>query len=65
MTPELTNLIEAAKSAYARMTPEEKEEMVRRQIRSWVRAEMGWPKPKFRIENGVKVYEYYEDYLNG
>lgn len=49
----------------AAMTPEECAEMTKRQGESWVRAEAEWPKPKYKWVNGVKVYESYEDYLNG
>lgn len=47
------------------MTPEEREAMHKAQRESFVRAEMGWPKPKFKMIDGVKVYDSYEDYCNG
>ncbi len=46
------------------LTPEQQAEHRRQQRESWVRAEMSWPKPKFRWENGVKVYHSFEDYCN-
>lgn len=30
----------------------------------YVRAEMSWPKAKFKWVNGVKVYDSFEDYCN-
>jgi len=62
--PELLHLLEESKARVAAMTPEEREAMLKVQRESFVRGEMGWPKPKFRWENGVKVYESYEDYCN-
>lgn len=46
------------------MTPAERDAMVKRQIEGIAKAEMSWPKPKFHYENGVKVYDSYEDYCN-
>lgn len=60
----LDELVREAREKVARMTPEERAEMYRQQRESFVRGEMSWPKPRFRWENGVKVYESYEDYLN-
>jgi hypothetical protein len=51
-------------SIYAKMTKEEIEEMFHKQREGYVRAEMSWPKPKFKWIDGVKVYESYEDYCN-
>jgi len=65
MSPELIILLEQSKAKLAAMTPEEKEAMYKAQRESYVRAEMSWPKPKFKWVNGVKVYASYEDYLNG
>ena len=62
MTPDLQELLRRANAKVAAMTPEEKEAMRRAQRDSWVRAEMGWPNPKYKWVNGVKVYESYEDY---
>lgn len=64
MTPELTALLEKAKRDYEAMTPEQRENMHCAQRKSWVRAEMSWPKPRFKYVNGVKVYASYEDYCN-
>jgi hypothetical protein len=49
---------------YKAMTPTEKEQMLKQQAESWVRGESGWPKPKYKIVNGVKTYDSYEDYCN-
>jgi hypothetical protein len=46
------------------MTDAEREAMMKAQRESWVRAELNWPKPKFKWINGVKVYASYEDYCN-
>ncbi len=64
MSPELEQLIEEAKALVDVMTPEQKEAMFKAQHESWVRAEMSWPKSKFKWINGVKVYDSYEDYCN-
>lgn len=60
----LDELLKKAKAAYDAMTPEEREEMHRIQRESWVRAEMSWPKPKYKWVNGTKVYESFSDYCN-
>ncbi len=65
MTPQLERLLVEAKEKYDRMTPQEKAAMSEAQRQSFVRGEMGWPKPQFHYENGVKVYHSYEDYCNG
>jgi len=44
MTDDLTELIERAKRALDAMTPEQREEMYRKQRDGWVRAEMQWAK---------------------
>jgi hypothetical protein len=64
MEETLQKLLADARAAYERMTPEQRADMDRRQKESWVRAEMNWPKPKFKWVDGAKVYESYEDYLN-
>lgn len=61
---ELLALIQRGKEIYEKMTPEERAAMHKRQAESWARAEMNWPKPKFKYIDGVKVYESYEDYCN-
>lgn len=63
--PELARLLAESKARVEAMTPEELETMLKAQRESWVRGEMGWPKPKFKWVNGVKVYDSYEDYCNG
>lgn len=64
MTPELGALIAESKRQLEAMPAAEREAMYARQRDSYVRAEMSWPKPKFRWANGVKVYASYEDYCN-
>ena len=61
---ELEELLKQAKIKYDAMSPEEKEEMHKAQRESWVRAEMSWPKSKYKWINGVKVYDSYEGYVN-
>lgn len=62
--PELEDLLKKSVERVAKMTPEEREEMMCQQRESYARSELSWPKPKFRWENGVKVYDSYEDYCN-
>lgn len=64
MTPELEGLLRKAWEIVDAMTPEQKEEMYRKQRDSWVRAEMSWPKAKYKWIDGVKVYDSMEDYYN-
>lgn len=61
----LQEIAERCRAAWDRMTPDERREMLRRQAESIARAEASWPKPRYRWENGVKIYESYEDYCNG
>lgn len=42
MTPELEDALRKARIALDAMTPEEREEMYRKQREGWVRAEMQW-----------------------
>lgn len=44
MTPELTELLRKARLAVDAMTPEQREEMYRKQRESWVRSEIQWAK---------------------
>ena len=60
----LKTQIERAIERVKAMTPEEREAMYKAQRESYVRAEMSWPKPKFKWINGVKVYDSIEDYHN-
>lgn len=64
-TSDLDELLKEAKAKVDAMTPAEREKMHDEQRKSWVRGEMGWPEPKFKMVDGVKVYESYEDYCNG
>lgn len=64
MSPELERLLVESRARVKAMTPAERESMMRKQRESWVRGEMGWPKPNFHFQNGVKVYKSYEDYCN-
>lgn len=57
-------LIHRARERWDAMTPEQKAEWERQQAESWARAEASWPEAKFRMVDGVKVYESYEDYCN-
>ena len=58
--------VRQAAAKVAAMTPAEKQAMIAEQRQSWVRGELGMmePKPKFKIVNGVKVYESLEDFWN-
>lgn len=60
----LAALLEQSRREVAKMTPDEIDAMVRRQIEGVVRAEMSWPKPRYEWVGGVKVYAGYEDYVN-
>ena len=62
--PELLRLLEESRRKVEAMTPDELAAMRVEQRECFMLGEMGWPKPKFRRENGVKVYESYEDYCN-
>lgn len=62
---ELKELVAKARARYDAMTPEQRAAADQAQRESWVRGEMGFPKPKFKMVNGVKVYDSYEDYCNG
>lgn len=62
---DLERLLAEAKAKVARMSREEYEAMLATQRDGYAKAEASWPKPRFRWENGVKVYESYEDYCNG
>lgn len=61
---DLDKALADAKARYDAMTPEQQAEMWRQQREGYVRAEMSWPKPKFKWINGVKVYDSYSDYCN-
>lgn len=65
LDPELARLLAESQAAYDAMTPEEQDEMWKAQREGYARAEASWPRPKFRIVDGVKVYDSYEDYCNG
>lgn len=60
----LDELLRQSAEKVKAMSPVEREEMYRQQRESWVRAEMSWPKAKYKWVNGVKVYDSYEDYCN-
>ena len=64
MTESIDELLRRAAAEVKAMSPEVREEMFRRQRDSWVRAELNWPKPKFKMVDGVKVYDSYEDYCD-
>jgi hypothetical protein len=65
LDPELAELLEKAQAKMDAMSPEEKEAMFEEQKRGYVAAEMSWPAPKFKWVDGVKVYDSYDDYVNG
>lgn len=44
MANDLTELLRKAKEQVERMSPEEREEMLRKQREGWVRSEMQWAK---------------------
>lgn len=62
---DLATLLKEAVKRFEAMPKAEQDEMMRKQREGYARAEASWPKPKFHWENGVKVYESYEDYCNG
>lgn len=62
---ELYRLIRESTERVKAMSAEEREAMFKAQRDGYVRAEMSWPKPRFKWVDGVKVYESYEDYVNG
>ena len=62
--PELDAALAEAHRRVEAMTDAERAAMYEAQRASFVRGEMGWPKPKYRIENGVKIYASYEDYCH-
>jgi hypothetical protein len=63
-SPELQKLLEEAVKEFAKLSPEQQEEIYRKQREGYVRAEMSWPKAKYKWVNGVKVYDSMEDYYN-
>lgn len=65
MNDELKRLLADAKAKVGAMSPAEVEAMVAAQRDGYARAEMSWPNPKFKMVDGVKVYDSYEDYCNG
>ena len=67
MEPTKVALEERIKQAVAKfnaMTPEQQAAMREAQRQSWVRSILNWPKPKYNLVNGIKVYNSYEDYCN-
>ena len=64
MPKSLDELLKEARAAFDKLTPEEQEAMWKRQREGVVKAEMSWPKPRYRDVNGVRIYESYEDYCN-
>lgn len=62
---ELDKLIADSIARFDALSAEEQAEIRRQQKEGYVRAEMSWPEPKYRITiNGTKIYESYEDYVN-
>lgn len=64
MEKPLDQLLSEAIEAFDKLSPEEQKAHREAQRQSYVRAELSWPAPKFRMVNGVKVYDSYKDYLN-
>lgn len=62
--PALLDLIAKARAHWDSMTPESQEAELKIQREGVAKAEASWPKAKFKMINGVKVYDSYEDYLN-
>jgi uncharacterized protein YdaT len=62
--PELEALLQRARDWYKNASQEEIDAMIAKQREGYVRAEMSWPKAKYKWVDGVKVYESYEDYCN-
>ena len=60
----LDKLLKKAAADFSALSPEAQAAWLKQQRASWPKAEMSWPKAKFHWENGVKVYESYEDYCN-
>lgn len=60
--PELTEALKRSKEIVDAMTDEEREAMYAAQRASFVRGELSWPAARFKMVNGVKVYESYADY---
>ena len=61
----LVRLLAKARQKVDAMTDEEREAMLKTQREGYARAEASWPAPKFKMVDGVKVYDSYEDYCNG
>ncbi len=55
-------LLRESAAGVAKMTPMEREQMLVAQRAGYVRAELSWPKARYQMKNGVKVYESYADY---
>ncbi len=62
--PKLVKLLEESAAKVAAMSPKDREAMFKQQRDGWVKAEMSWPKAKYKWINGVKVYDSLEDYYN-
>lgn len=64
MDDKLMKLLEEAKRKVSNMSQEELKQMLEEQKKSFVRSELSWPKAKYKMVDGVKVYDSYEDYCN-
>ncbi len=64
VNPDWGDLYEKAIARMRTMTESEYNDMIRKQRESYARSIAEWPKPKYHWENGVKVYNSYEDYCN-
>lgn len=64
--PELTRLLRESVKKVEAMSPDELEEMLRKQRDGYVKAEMSWPRSRRHVDkHGNIVFESYEDFLNG
>lgn len=62
---DLDKLLTDAAANVRAMSDGERDAMLKQQREGYARSEASWPKPKFKIVDGVKVYASYEDYCNG
>lgn len=62
---ELKDLIAESEACYAAMSPVEQQATSETQRQDYIKAEASWPRPKFKVVNGIKVYTSYADYCNG
>ena len=56
--------LKLAAAAFKKLSDEEQKWQFLAQVKSVAKVKTSWLKAKFHWENGVKVYESYEDYCN-